>query len=111
MHRASRVSCVVITSLQNARFPLAHASSRRVTYTLFGCWPGCVRKRERVWVAVGVCGCTRAEYRARAPGRLKSGGHCTRELALTHGRAVAAATETYAYTLSLSLYIYIYIYI
>lgn len=81
------------SALCRCKIPLAHASSTRsqpVGLT------ACVSVYLRVWVAVGVCGCTTAEYRARAPGRLKSGGHCTRELALTHGRTVAAATETHA---------------
>lgn len=96
IRRGSHVMCrfsLVRIRLCRCKIPLAHASSTRsqpVGLT------ACVSVYLRVWVAVGVCGCTTAEYRARAPGRLKSGGHCTRELALTHGRTVAAATETHA---------------
>lgn len=96
VRRGSRVMCrfslvriwfCTVQMQDSARTRVEYALSVPVGLT------ECVSVYLRVWVAVGVCGCTTAEYRARAPGRLKSGGHCTRELALTHGRTVAAATE------------------
>lgn len=73
-------------------FRLARVCAKRSTRAAFV--SACVTE-ARVWVVVGVlCGCTWAEYRTRAAGRLKSGGHCTRAT-LAEGASVRATALTH----------------